>query len=651
MTHPFTAKNAANDSATVGLQAETVHGDVYTYFVQRDSTAKEKYEAGVRYLNGGVQPEALRWIEKAIADGHDDTSEVRFHWLLALLSGRTYRQLSPDITNRLDTFKNHLVVSQTDPWAAGVRLVLQLVTSLRSPGSDPGPFIEALDHLHPPQRELVLRHITVFLQGPKGDQLWQLEVEAAEAGRFAEEREQRVRYFFTPSPVGPQPRPLTPASVSRRNRSTASFASGAFVLTLLGIGWEVVVHVSVVGVLGYVVGCGGVGLAATHWVESRWRARQRAAHRHMHSAEAPATAPKGTFAARVDHQLDFFFRRHAPGGTDGPEWLSTTTGVRAGLRDELGEIYAGKRINAQRLNWLFAHEARQAAQGWRSGSFHLRPNEFRAKPRDRMALCAGIVAAALGSVLVARTLPYINLTSDLISISLLILLVYSGYKAARRRTHIALEQRRCAADSAERDRKFTERKAAYEEWRSKLAQMRPSDQQMAEWLDYDKKVLLKRALHHYGLKRSDVISYSYLETPGDSYERASVRNGPWRYTRYRIYVFLLTTDGIRQIVYDLGTRHGDIRQRERRSYRYDAISSVEASLPKDGSRQTFELHLVDGQKINFRLAEPITDWDPEKSDADVLSSATEDATGLRNTLRILEGVAADGKGWVARETR
>jgi hypothetical protein len=146
-----------------------------------------------------------------------------------------------------------------------------------------------------------------------------------------------------------------------------------------------------------------------------------------------------------------------------------------------------------------------------------------------------------------------------------------------------------------------------------------------------------------------LISYSYLETPGDSYERASVRNGPWRYTRYKIYVFLLTTDGIRQIVYDLGTRHGDIQQRERRSYRYDAISSVEASLPKDGSRQTFELHLVDGQKINFRLAEPITDWDPEKSDADVLSSATEDATGLRNTLRILEGVAADGKGWVARE--
>ena len=122
MTHPFTAKNAANDSATVGLQAETVHGDVYTYFVQWDSTAKEKYEAGVRYLNGGVQPEALRWIEQAIADGHDDTSEVRFHWLLALLSGRTYRQLSPDITSRLDAFKNPPVVSQTDPWAAGVRL-------------------------------------------------------------------------------------------------------------------------------------------------------------------------------------------------------------------------------------------------------------------------------------------------------------------------------------------------------------------------------------------------------------------------------------------------------------------------------------------------------------------------------------------------
>jgi hypothetical protein len=174
---------------------------------------------------------------------------------------------------------------------------------------------------------------------------------------------------------------------------------------------------------------------------------------------------------------------------------------------------------------------------------------------------------------------------------------------------------------------------------------------MAEWLECDKKVIFKRALQHYGLNRSDVISYAFLETPGASYERASVRNGPWRYTQYKIIVFLLTADGIRQVSYHLSTRDGDIQQRDWRSYRYDAIASVEASVAKDGHRQEFKLYLVNGQVIPFRAVEPITDWNPDESNAEALSSATEDATGLGNTLRILEGVAADGKGWIARETQ
>jgi hypothetical protein len=107
-------------------------------------------------------------------------------------------------------------------------------------------------------------------------------------------------------------------------------------------------------------------------------------------------------------------------------------------------------------------------------------------------------------------------------------------------------------------------------------------------------------------------------------------------------------DGIRAV---LSTRDGGIQQRDWRSYRYDAIASVEASVAKNGERQEFKLHLMNAQVLPFRAAEPITDWNPEESDAEALSKATEDATGLRNTLRILEGVAADGKGWIARETQ
>jgi hypothetical protein len=147
-----------------------------------------------------------------------------------------------------------------------------------------------------------------------------------------------------------------------------------------------------------------------------------------------------------------------------------------------------------------------------------------------------------------------------------------------------------------------------------------------------------------------MLSYAFLETPGAGYQRASVRNGPWRYTQYKLIIFLLTAEGIRQVAYELDTRDGGIQQRDWRSYRYDAIASVQASVAKDGHRETFDLHLVNGHTIPFRVADPITDWRPEEGDAEALAEATADASGLRNVLKILEGVAADGKGWIARET-
>ncbi|MGH3280827.1 MAG: hypothetical protein ACRDNW_17050 [Trebonia sp.] len=141
MTDPYSARNVANDSATIGAQAETIHGDVYTYFIRPDASAREKYEAGVNYLNGGVPSEALPLIERAIAEGYD-TSEVHFYRLLALISGRTSRQFSPEDATRLDGIRMHDVVRWSDPWADGVRVVLRLLDTLRTPGTDPALFIK-----------------------------------------------------------------------------------------------------------------------------------------------------------------------------------------------------------------------------------------------------------------------------------------------------------------------------------------------------------------------------------------------------------------------------------------------------------------------------------------------------------------------------
>jgi hypothetical protein len=637
--------NLADGSATVGAQAQVVHGGVHTYFIRPGATAKEKYEVGVNYLNGRAPSLALPLIRQAIAEGHD-TSEVRFHWLLALLSGRTSRQLSSEDTDQLDALERHSVVYQLDPWSDGIRAVLRLLNSLRSSGTDPAPFIDALDHLHPAQKKLVLQHITVFLRGPQGDQMWRRDIEAAEAGRYAKHRDKRVTFFFHPWPAKARAKQPGPAVVPSADRAKAFAASVIFVLTLLDVGGELVLHASITGILGFLVGCGGACLAATSWIEFRWRAQRREEARRLFVPAPRTAAPAGGFASRVDQRFNYYSWKYAPDKENRSSWLSPTEGIRNQLRDEIVEIYREERVKAERLNWLIRYEVGQLARRWKEGTLYSAPDdEFHVKP---VALWAGMAATALGGLLVVATLLGADPVGGFIALAIL---AVSGYQAIHRWTGIALELRRAAAEKAASERKYSEREAAYEAWREKLRAIRPTDLEMAEWLECDKKVILKRALRHYGLNRSDVVSYAFLETPTTPYDRASVRNGPWRYTRYKIIVFLLTADGIRQVAYELNTRGGDIEQRDWRSYRYDALASIEASVAKDGHRQEFKLHLVNGQVIPFRVSEPITEWNPDDGNAEAVSSATEDATGLRNTLRILEGVAADGKGWIARETQ
>jgi hypothetical protein len=657
VTYPETkVTNTADDWAMVGAQAQVIHGGVHnSYYVPPGATAKEKYEVGIRYLNSGVPSLALQWIGRAIAERHD-TSEVRFYWLLALLSGRTSRQLSSEDVSQLRALENNPVVQQLDPWSDGIRAVLRLLNAIRSPDADPGPSIDALEHLHPAQKKSVFRHIAVFLKGPKGDQIWQNAAEAAMTGRYSNRRDKRAKYFFYRDPVQAYPRQVMSAMVSLRDRLAAIAASAIFALTLLDIAGVLVTHVSIAGLVGLLIGCGGLCIAAANWTEFRWQRQRRAEHQRLLIPDTNTTPQTHSrLTTGIGHQLDWFLRKYAPNTADISSWLSVTQGIRDRLRDEFAEIYRDKRVTVAQLNWLVVYEVRQLAKRWNQGRLYEIPDDAsRLSPK---ALWAGIAATALGGVLAVPSLLGAAPVGGFIA---LVILGISGYQGARRWTDIALEMRRAAADKAESERKYAERRAAYGTYRTKFDALQPSDVLMAEWLECDKKVILNLALEYFSLRRSDVISHAFLETPSVPYERASDRDGPWRYSRYKIIVFLLTADGIRQASYELRTRDGDIKQRDDRSYGYDKIASVEASLAKDGNRQEFKVHLVDGKTIPFHVAAALTESNGEdgsfedpsgETDVEALSSATLDATGMRNTLRILRGVAADGKAWITRESK
>jgi hypothetical protein len=174
---------------------------------------------------------------------------------------------------------------------------------------------------------------------------------------------------------------------------------------------------------------------------------------------------------------------------------------------------------------------------------------------------------------------------------------------------------------------------------------------MAAWLECDRTALLGQAIDHYKLARSQVLTHAFLEEPGTGARRTRATNGPMRYSKYKIVVFLLTSDGVRQLTADLSLVAITLRHLERISYRYDAVASAHVSLTShapEGLRiqQRFKLTLINGDPISAIVA----DLDPEDfqqgEDADSLANATLDAASVANTLHVLEGIAAEGKSWL-----
>ncbi len=230
--------------------------------------------------------------------------------------------------------------------------------------------------------------------------------------------------------------------------------------------------------------------------------------------------------------------------------------------------------------------------------------------------------------------------------------VSTAFWAWRCWLRVNLERRRYAADSEEHARRQAAIDREFGRWSEKL-EARPKDADMAAWLGCDRTVLLGRALDHFHLSRSRLSAHAFLEEPGVAVKRARIEGGPWRYARYRLLVFLLAEDGVRQVKANLDFMTGTLTIRERTSYRYDAIVSVR--FLQEARRQTFELRLTAGEPITVR----VRDTDPSEAQQDQDAGPTEetqeaaeaeedtapDVTSVADLLHMLEGVAGEGRNW------
>ena len=231
MTFPYgAATNVADGAASIGVQAGVVHGDVSVYQGTSES-AEDRYRTGVHYLDGGMPTKAREFIRAAMAGGFDN-SEVQFHWLLALLSGRTIRQFSAEDESSLQAERERPPSEEADQWAEGLRVINYLLDSADAPETDLGLVIKSLDALGTIQQDKILRHLDMFLSGPVEDQVWNRALNRVKVEQLDHARQDRVWMFFQPKPKGPQlrcpvPQRTTPAGWLRLMTACAAFVVAA----------------------------------------------------------------------------------------------------------------------------------------------------------------------------------------------------------------------------------------------------------------------------------------------------------------------------------------------------------------------------------------------------------------------------------------
>jgi hypothetical protein len=172
---------------------------------------------------------------------------------------------------------------------------------------------------------------------------------------------------------------------------------------------------------------------------------------------------------------------------------------------------------------------------------------------------------------------------------------------------------------------------------------------MESWLTCDRTALLDEALEHYRLAWRDVLAYAFLQTPSKGCQKARAKRGPWRYSKYDVRLFLITHDGVRELSTQLNFREISFQGQERNNYRFDAVSSVFVVKRSEYSHElkltltngpSHEIHVTD---LEVPLAEP-------DEDASAFARMNLDTAGFTHTLRILEGIAAEGKGWINRDS-
>ncbi|MEU3527045.1 hypothetical protein AB0E62_24765 [Streptomyces sp. NPDC038707] len=638
--------NSAYDS-TIGIQAGVVHNP-HISIGHQDATPEEKYKLGVRFLEDGIPSRARDLIRQAIAQKYDN-AEVRFHWVLAMLSTRAYHDLSTEERQQVQRASEAVRACAEGEWKNALRVAFDVLAMRGTPDGETERVLERLRALSPGLRDKIVHHFDLVLTGGLKDGLWAERRMWAETERLDHQRKQRVWAYFEPDPIGPRalpPRPSTAAAA----RAALPVRAGLFAVVTAGLAVLALVADPASAAVELLVAL-AMGLTAAHFGRRWWyqehHLKIKSRWLQIPNLRDPASSGDG-FTNRVRQSFDHYFSVRVPYGLIPQEWLGHTTHIRDSLAAEVAVLYRESRISVDRVDWLIRHLAEDARDRYSKGTLfdQRRLNQTSAGAK---ALCVvALVVLGFMSLGLLGTVASGGGGSQLmLAVLALAGAVWSGRAAASSWLEAGGEERRLAEETREYQEQLATRQAAYQKWKSYLDATRPSELEMETWLACDKTLFIDEALRHYQLTWRDLITHTILLTPARPYRRGRVKGGPWRYSRYTFRLFLVTQDGVREVAAEFDFTNARRGNRQRSNYRFDALSSVQVT-ERTETGYDLELYLTNGPARNIRVKDADADQLVPGENAQELTDIHLDAAGFVHTFRLLEGIAADGKGWIDR---
>lgn len=679
------------------LQFGEVHGDAVFHegdtiyqFGTHDSP-QQKFEVARNYLAGNSPRIAEKLLAECVYAGFT-TSELAYDYALAILSERSISQLGPQEFDNLQTALNLASQCTRDGWYEAITVIWELVTCVLAQESsrepDPSTLAAVLDlfaQLPQPRKEEITRHLDMIIGGAVQDQLDHLNAADVERARLSGYRSVRAWKFFQPVPAQPQlaaPYFAHPASGA---------AWSMLVVGTLGVGLWFSWDTSLLSIAETVLLLAASALTAWfggHLLAARLR-RGRLEFELGNGGKPEGCDEQALhlgsplFRKRIDGmikrrlakeqpQLDWQQQQAWQADLGRPAYTLFNRLIRTygrplmpGDRPDTPVRQRESEVYALTLNWLIYAQIRTWSRQRADGTLFGYRTTTPAENRDKIVVVLGVVFAILAVLGVYGTF---GIGKTVAAVVIAILAVQGWTKV--------LGSKRAAADElADTRAQLAWEQAEYHKWQDKLAD-RPSDLEMARWLDFDKAHLKTEAMRHADLTNRDIVGHVVLTEGLPKARRARVSYGPPRYDAYRVLVFLLTENGVWEYRVDLNFSDGSVRNKETSSFRYESlvrVRVVEVGVRFAGERRHVMVisgddvasvtgpvpGIVLGKALWLSLANQddiqlvLENFDGLRGQAaednDALEQLALGSSGAASAVRILQSVAGEGREWITKQ--